>query len=823
MAASPLPREVVKWVQGLDLSFAVKNPKRDFSNGFLVAEILSRYYPKDVNVLNYENGLRLAAKVNNWEQLFRMFRKKGIPIGKYDFDPVMHGAPGAAVAFILKLYQLLTKRAVRFAPPDRTDATAVPAFMRDTASRRLKAHEIARVADTVERTIKAIDTLGHFHAERRDLRAAEAQDIMAWNARMKLRSKNQDVSSKQEEQQESVNVNEVTVKAMLGGTGGGTARDTQASLQALGQAKHATHPLSAVGALVGMAVPTCFVKPAADIMRPLVASILQEYPDMAKFCDKSQDSLMAFMENCRDNIQEEISVRIFGMLANRAQLLVDTLTKSPPEFWKVWSTLYPAMTDFPETSPVFAEVVLFFKRVGDLIREADPVLAQHLITDVGLPSLAREVSRSPEKRESICEIIYSYTQEETLNHILVLRALKDKVKDMPVYISCLACLISIDVNRNLLDEHLLDLYIYYALIALQSPQPKIRVAGISILSSIAMSSSHHPSVLALAPQFSALSNDDWWEVQAQLLLLSAQLLGRCAVTDRKDSGLNDGDAEQDDRSSATGVESVSPGVGGELGQDQDMQSHLLSIIGRLFVVSNSKNVLQVGLSALVHLLGDYPTLLPMYVAVLLEQPALMRQRLLRTQAEAEAAERTNRFAYVMGNSSCMYEEKCVTDLWPHLDVAKTFMMQLDASQLDHFNLEHIEVLLASIPKEFEAQHADEWIGVFEKVKQYLFVALVDPELHLFSTKAIKRFWLCAVEAIAIGSLEASTKTLLHALKLLYSSSNVSKVDEASVLEFLRDLYDRGGMVQSQVSSVVETFRESFQEEYQRSRLSTLFV
>eukprot|EP00971_Amphidinium_carterae_P035273 694348-Amphidinium_carterae.1 len=156
MAASPLPREVVKWVQGLDLSFAVKNPKRDFSNGFLVAEILSRYYPKDVNVLNYENGLRLAAKVNNWEQLFRMFRKKGIPIGKYDFDPVMHGAPGAAVAFILKLYQLLTKRAVRFAPPDRTDATSVPAFMRDTASRRLKAHEIARVADTVERTIKAI-------------------------------------------------------------------------------------------------------------------------------------------------------------------------------------------------------------------------------------------------------------------------------------------------------------------------------------------------------------------------------------------------------------------------------------------------------------------------------------------------------------------------------------------------------------------------------------------------------------------------------------------------------------------------------------------
>eukprot|EP00971_Amphidinium_carterae_P220394 4375161-Amphidinium_carterae.1 len=45
--------------------------------------------------------------------------------------------------------------------------------------------------------------------------------------------------------------------------------------------------------------------------------------------------------------------------------------------------------------------------------------------------------------------------------------------------------------------------------------------------------------------------------------------GRSSGNWPEDSGLNDGDAEQDDRSSATGVESVSPGVGGELGQDQE--------------------------------------------------------------------------------------------------------------------------------------------------------------------------------------------------------------------------------------------------------------
>lgn len=52
----------------------VHNGCREFANGFLFAEVLSRYYPNDVHMHSYENVSSTERKKSNWSLLSKLFK-----------------------------------------------------------------------------------------------------------------------------------------------------------------------------------------------------------------------------------------------------------------------------------------------------------------------------------------------------------------------------------------------------------------------------------------------------------------------------------------------------------------------------------------------------------------------------------------------------------------------------------------------------------------------------------------------------------------------------------------------------------------------------
>ena len=115
-----LPREVIKWIQSLDLTYSVKNIKKDFNNGFLVAQILSRYYPvtnnqaanfKAMQMHSISNELSMKARRDNWNQINKFLIKiNDISTRIEDMETFIKNENGEILLFIICLYQELTKR-----------------------------------------------------------------------------------------------------------------------------------------------------------------------------------------------------------------------------------------------------------------------------------------------------------------------------------------------------------------------------------------------------------------------------------------------------------------------------------------------------------------------------------------------------------------------------------------------------------------------------------------------------------------------------------------------------------------------------------------
>ncbi|RKP18359.1 hypothetical protein ROZALSC1DRAFT_29945 [Rozella allomycis CSF55] len=105
-------RDLIIWLQSLDLGSSFKNIKRDFGNGYMIAQILVHYFPKDVHMPAFYSGTSSQAKKNNWEQIEKIIKKK-----ESEFRMDKHILVGAAAGdeqqllnFLVHLHSVLQNR-----------------------------------------------------------------------------------------------------------------------------------------------------------------------------------------------------------------------------------------------------------------------------------------------------------------------------------------------------------------------------------------------------------------------------------------------------------------------------------------------------------------------------------------------------------------------------------------------------------------------------------------------------------------------------------------------------------------------------------------
>ena len=82
---SKLPREIWRWLLGFSLKGKTKNVRRDFSNGYVIAEVLHQYFPMDIQLPEFRNGESFPIKMANWQQLGINYIKSAVTVSPVAF------------------------------------------------------------------------------------------------------------------------------------------------------------------------------------------------------------------------------------------------------------------------------------------------------------------------------------------------------------------------------------------------------------------------------------------------------------------------------------------------------------------------------------------------------------------------------------------------------------------------------------------------------------------------------------------------------------------------------------------------------------------
>jgi hypothetical protein len=147
-------------------------------------------------------------------------------------------------------------------------------------------------------------------------------------------------------------------------------------------------------------------------------------------------------------------------------------------------------------------------------REFNKFFMKHLMRNYC--SLIRE---APNKRQYICELIYTHCSHDLQMRIKVVQSLKSHLKHDEIVYACHAFLIQ---NEEQFNEQWFDVFLYYALIGLNNPKVNIRVYSLNVLNTIAKHNSE--SILDIIEKIYNISKDKHWEIKAQSLEFAITIL-----------------------------------------------------------------------------------------------------------------------------------------------------------------------------------------------------------------------------------------------------------------------------------------------------------
>ena len=392
------------------------------------------------------------------------------------------------------------------------------------------------------------------------------------------------------------------------------------------------------------------------------------------------------------------------------------------------------------------------------------------INIVVLPKLIEIVKEDPSKVKHISQIVmalYFRDKKEKISAINIIRnALEQEPQLMYSMISALL------EEQKEYDEEIFDVFLYYAIIGLQHSSSYVECYSLHMLNQIAQYS--HDEIFTLIPKFELLGKAPFWEVKVQLVMLCATLLLK---TEHLRELLKPEDA-------ARLTKSINEKVQNEKNVTKEKLEALLVLIESTLTEKAPFSVLKIGMIYIMPLLNIYRRLYSKFTELLVIIPEQLRIQLLEeTNTKAEM----QRYSY--GKYALSYPISADTSKIDKLFLLKTLCEQINNSQLEHLEKEHVAIIMVCIKVQVLVSEMDTWLKLYKGMKDYLFIALLDKDISSASYEILMKFF--GITALIDKIVEESGDIVSRALELIYPEEKPDVDTQKQFSEFIKEKVDKG--------------------------------
>ncbi|KAL4471200.1 hypothetical protein ABPG72_007567 [Tetrahymena utriculariae] len=869
-ASQALPREIIQWLDSLDLAYQVRNVRRDLANGFVIAEILSRYFPREVNIYTYDNGQRLERRRDNWEQISKLLLKKSFLIAPEDYEPIYNQAPEAAFVFLQKLYEFTTRRKLnqdkkpKKSGEEEDEEYNPPAYLKPTGATLARDRELTRITDNDLREARTKVVIAqHEENIRQEKQNSNIKEYLTFKKRQQLEEQLRKEEEMLLERKKKYNKNiqdslqpevrEIQLKSYNSST-------SKKNKEQQGQLMEA--------------------KGILDFLQDQSSTLFKKEPialDLKNLGidEKKPQLIVEIFNRCDEVRKKSMKVLLQSFIDNNIPLIIDTLNNNFLDFKKFFFMFIKPLNYLSNTSKTFIYILSLFRKVASALVESDAQSTQMMFENILLSPLLDIIAKHPTKKESLCDIIYRFCSKDSTARLHMIKQIQHLLNTRSQeFVSILAQLITQNYEDDF-DVELYRVFFTYSIRSLTSTSPITRVNALKILNEICFYD--YIPVLSKIQTLNNLINDDWWEVKAQILIICQNLLLYLAQEDEnyklykqkqlhnqshqkkqtegkgsqeadsvKSDVQNSFQAEKDDfspvqngknqlRQSTKKNSIVSQHKQSEeneanpsealqnshqqeaIEEQQDIedrkerQKYLMNIVYSIFDSKHSQNILRIGLIYLAPVLNFYPNLCNRYLDILLKISPNIRESVLLTnptQGEEEGQ-------IVGGCNSFKYKLTSAPISWNSVGIAEALNEYVHQEKLKEFSQEHLEIIIGCLHNTLLDKDSETWISIFNKLKNYIFLALLEREMCSLASEIIKRIFL--FQAIQLRVMQDSKALFLRLIDLTYDPDTDQQCQE-NLLDLFEFLNSQGQQFKNYNYNIIKQFSEQQKDKFLRSNL-----